>query len=146
MSTEIDGIFNGNSRKTDGFPQTAADLLILDFVGSRSINISRVQAKRRRFPEIHLEQIVGHDEIWALCVRKPRPGWRFFGRFLERDALVLLKPHHKATAGNDYKGIANDVIESWKLLFGDQPPLRKANLAEYLTGPYFDVDTATAFR
>ena len=83
---------------------------------------------------------MGHDEVWALCPRKPPPGWRILGRFYERDVFVALRAWDKHRLFSNYALAATEVIEDWRTLFGEQPAHRGTNLTDYLSGVVNDVD------
>lgn len=54
-----------------------------------------VTVSRRSAPGVDLEQLEDQDEVWSLCFRRPRPGWRLLGRFLERDVFVGLRLYER---------------------------------------------------
>ena len=62
-----------------GFPHIEADKVIGRYIAGHLSFVTRKSAK-----DADLEQMEGLDDVWALCLRKPRPGYRLLGRFLNR--------------------------------------------------------------
>jgi hypothetical protein len=87
-----------------------------------------------------LERLEGHPEVWALCPRKPKPGWRLLGRFLEKDRLVLFRAWDKHRLAGNYDAAMKQVIEDWEKQFGAAPPHTGLELSDYLSGVIKDVD------
>jgi hypothetical protein len=118
------------------FPDVAAETRIGIFSAGYLVTVSRKLTKKK--PDV--EQVVGYDEVWALCPRKPAPGWRLLGRFYEKDTFIALRAWEKSKLFGNYPKAAQEVIDDWNDLFGAQPPRRGHDLADYLSGVFRDVD------
>lgn len=118
------------------FPQHSTEVLIGRFVAGQLVTVSRKFTKNK--PDV--EQIVGYDEVWALCPRTPRPGWRILGRFIDQGHFVALRAWDKRHLFGNYGKAASEVIEDWRGLFGDHPPFTAATADEYLGGVVRDAD------
>lgn len=120
-----------------GFPHLCADLIIGRFTAGHYLLISRSSAS-----DCDLEQLEEIDEVWALCFRKPRPGWRLLGRFLEQDTFIGLRlcDRKRLAHRKNYGQKASVVIDDWNERFGSLGPLRSDDLSAYLSGYYRDVD------
>jgi hypothetical protein len=138
ITQEIRDIFDG-TRPSDGFP-LASDLIVGGFISGFVVNVSRERRPRERHEKIDLEQIVGEDEIWALCARRPPPGWRFFGRFLDQNTLVLLVPFNKSDEGENYGAACALVQDLWSKIYGARDPHRGTAIGDYISEPYYDTD------
>jgi hypothetical protein len=110
----------------------ATNELMNKFVEGRLITVSR-----DRDPPADLKKMIGVDEIWTLAVRKPGNGRRFIGRFMERDAFVILHHVHRDDLNEEHFQTA---IEEWRRVFPGYSPLRAENLTSYLSGGYRDLD------
>ena len=88
-----------------------------------------------------LERLVGMDEAWVMCFRRPRPGWRLFGRFIGQGRLVVLRAHdrHELKGQSVYEAKAAQMIRDWSALFDGENPLSGANVEEYVGGVVNDV-------
>lgn len=135
VTPEIDALLDGHVLQGI-FPDVAAEKLIGIYCAGQFLTVSRKLTKRK--PD--LEQIVGHNEVWALCARTPRPGWRILGRWFERGTFVALRAWDKNRLARSYDEAADQVIEDWKELLGDQAPHFAGNVEGYVGGVYRDVD------
>lgn len=132
-----------------GFPDTTAEYVVGNFLSGMRVLVSRhwkslPKAFKKRFFPLDLERLEdtdGVDEVWALCFRKPRPGWRLLGRFLERDVFVALAAYdrHDLAPESNYAARARDTMAEWTNR-GLPEPLRGTNVDDYLGGIYLDVD------
>jgi hypothetical protein len=120
-----------------GFPAAAADAVMGRFMAGHFVTVSRKSAEG-----VDLEQLEDVHEVWALCFRIPRPGWRLLGRFADRDTFIGLHPYDRIVLDGrpTYTGYARSIIEEWRVIFGDAQPLTGPNTSAYLTGVYRDVD------
>ena len=100
------------------------------------MTVSRRVTKRK--PDI--ERIEGFDEVWALCARQPKPGWRILGRFYEKDVFVAVRPWEKNKLLARYQEAAREVIEDWQRLFGPKAAHGGNAISDYLSGVVRDVD------
>ena len=92
--------------------------------------------------EPDLERLEGLDEVWALCFRRPRPGWRVFGRFLQRDLFIGLLAYDRVVlnGGPTYSTRAAAVAPQWQKVFGAIQPFRGNRIEDYLSGTVRDAD------
>ena len=119
--------------------------LIGPFVRGEVLTISWTRreqrsSSRRNRHHPQLEKLEGYDEIWVLCQREPRPGWRLSGRFLSKDVLVLLDFRHKDEIGNNYASVSASVIHQWQRLFGCRLPHTGTDISGYVGGTFSDYD------
>ena len=112
-------------------------LVVGRFVAGHLLCVTRKSAK-----DADLEQLEEVDDVWALCFRKPRPGYRLLGRFLERDMFVGFRLYDRRTLDGKkvYSTRAVEIIDSWKRDFGSLNPMSSKNLSAYLSGVVRDVD------
>jgi hypothetical protein len=113
------------------------------FIGGHVLTVSRKCAKRRN--NVDLEQLEELPETWGLCYRRPRPGWRLFGRFLERDVFVGLRLDDRHDIGSNFAKVAHDIKDDWANTFGKVSPLLGARVEDYISGAYYDVDQGKLF-
>lgn len=131
----MDAVLDGRPRKAH-FPAAEADAVMGRFIAGHFITVGR-----RRETDAHFKLLEGVDEVWALCFRKPRPGWRVLGRFLEPDVFVGLREADRhELVGRRYAELASEVVQQWQLRFGPLEPFRSDDLTAYLTGLVRDVD------
>lgn len=105
----------------------------------------RVALTHKKDAAPELERLDGMiDDVWALCFRKPRPGWRLLGRFIERDTFIALRAYDRHHIGrlSQYIAAAYGVIEDWERLFGSIDPVRGTEIGHYLSGVWRDVNQA----
>jgi len=102
----------------------------------RRPSVSRKITKKR--PDI--ERLYEQDEVWALCVRTPPPGWRLLGRFYRKDVFIALRAWDKRRLAGHYAEASSEVISEWKNRFGDESPLRSEELADYIGFVMRDLD------
>ena len=118
------------------FPQTSSEKLIGIFAAGQLLTLSRRLTKAK--PDV--EQIVGYEEVWALCPRTPKPGWRILGRFVDPGHFVALRAWDKNALFRNYAKATSEVIGDWKELFGDRAPYSNADAGAYVGGVFRDVD------
>ena len=135
---DIEETLNGRGPAI-GFPHLMADRVVSVFIAGYLITVSRKSAKN-----VDLEKLENLDEVWALCFRQPRPGWRLLGRLLEQDVFVGLQLYerHYLRDRQNYSRLAAQIPQIWSVEFGTIGPLRATDLSAYLTGVYRDVDQA----
>jgi hypothetical protein len=136
VAPKIAALLNGDGAIDAMFPSVEAERVLSTFVAGYLVTLSRKGAKS------DLEQLIGLDEVWALCFRKPRPGWRLFGRFVAQDVLVLTKAYdrHELGGKTNYHRLAEAVIAEWESCFSGIPPYRASEVTGYLTGGVRNVD------
>jgi len=135
VTPEIDALLDG--RVLYGvFPDTSAESLIGKFVAGWHVTVSRQVTKKK--PDI--EQVVGATEVWALCLRRPPPGWRILGRWHKQGVFVALRAWEKGRLFRNYSQAAQEVINDWQHLLGAEPVHIGASLKDYVGGVFRDVD------
>jgi len=79
-------------------------------------------------------------EVWTFAVRKPRPGYRFFGRFYERDHLILTGGTDRESLGSyaDYQQGIVQAQTDWGQLF-QISPITGMRIEDYVSGLTLDV-------
>jgi hypothetical protein len=134
LKPEIDRNLDGDDSR---FPHIEADKLVGRYVAGYLLVVTRKSARNA-----DLEQLEGLDEVWALCFRRPPPGFRLLGRFLGRDMFIgfRLYDRHELDGRKIYRQLARKVIDEWERAFGSIEPLRSRNLNAYLSGHFRDVD------
>jgi hypothetical protein len=135
VTPEIDALLDGHGLYA-AFPSLAAEKLIGRFCAGYLVTVSRRVTKL--MPDV--ERIEGFDEVWALCARTPKPGWRILGRFYEKDVFVALRPWEKSKLFAKYAEAAREVIEDWQRLFGPKAAHGGITISDYLSGVVRDVD------
>lgn len=135
VTPQIDALLDGHV-EFGVFPDWEMEKLIGKFSARYLVTVSRQIMDKK--PDV--EQIVGCDEVWALCPRKPIPGWRILGRWYEKDVFVALRPWPKGKLFRNYPVAAQEVIDDWVDLFGQQQPHRGNEVEDYLSQVYHDVD------
>jgi hypothetical protein len=124
------------------FPSAEADRLIAIFSANWYISVSKrkVDDRRNKRSKPNLEQLEGFDEVWALCPRKPKPGWRLLGRFYDKNVLILTRAWRKPDIFNRYKEAADEITQDWSELFPTQDPHRGHGWEDYIGEAYHDLD------
>lgn len=135
VTPEIDALLDGHPQ-VGLFPEAAAEVLIGKFTAGYLVTVSRRKNSKR--PDV--EQLEGFDEIWALCPRKPPPGWRLLGRFESKGVFVALRAWDKTHLAGKYGIAASQVVEDWEELFKSEEPHSADSVEGYLGGVFIDVD------
>jgi len=85
----------------------------------------------------------GHDEVWEIRSRDPRPSIRVFGRFADRDVFVALDWGHRSQLGgpgsNAFKLRIRRCKAEWRKLFPSYDPLTGSSVNEYISENAFPV-------
>lgn len=126
-----------------GFPVAASDALLGAFIAGHVLTVTqRGLSTPKKGRQVDLEKLENVDEVWALCLRKPPPGWRILGRFLEQNLFVGLKiyPRHELGTIAKYTQAASEIEKEWASYFGAIPPLRSSKMGDYLGEIFRDVD------
>lgn len=135
VTPEVDALLDG--RQHFGvFPAPAAEILIGRYAAGQMVTVSRKLTDAK--PD--LERLVGAHEVWALCPRRPPPGWRILGRWFAKDQLVAFRAWDKNYLFRNYPRAAQEVIEDWEELFGAMAPHGGNTVEDYLSGLFKDVD------
>jgi hypothetical protein len=114
------------------FPAIAAEILIGIYSAGQMLTVTRRMPRKKEKPD--LEQIVGEDEVWALCIRRPPPGWRLLGRWYDKNIFIALSVWDKHRLAGHYPEAAQVVIDAWGREFGSQQVHRGNNLVDYIDG------------
>jgi hypothetical protein len=135
VTPEIDALLDGHVL-FGVFPDVSAEHLIGKFVAGQLLTVSRRITKAK--PDI--EQIVGANEVWALCPRRPPPGWRILGRWHKQCVFVALRAWEKGRLFRNYSQAAQEVIDDWQHLIGREPVHTGTSVEVYVGGVFRDVD------
>jgi hypothetical protein len=135
VSTEVTDLLDGRTA-FGNFPAIEAERLIGIFCAGQLITISQKINERR--PD--LEKLEGFEEVWCFCLRRPKPGWRLFGRFLQKDHLILLRGWDKHKLFHQYEKASQEVIDDWNDLCGTKVAHSGEWYSGYLSGVIRDVD------
>lgn len=114
------------------FPSVPAEILVGIYAAGHRLTVTRRMPGKKDRPD--LEQIIDADEVWALCVRKPAPGWRLLGRWYDKNVFVALRAWDKHKLAGHYEEACDEVIADWTEEFGVQTPHRGNNLNDYVGG------------
>jgi hypothetical protein len=141
VKPDIDPLLQGADVKS-GFPHYQADHVVGKYVAGQLVTVSLIGNSKA---EPDMERLEDLDEVWALCFRLPRPGWRLIGRFLQRDLFISLRAYDRHFLGKreKYHKHAAEIIDDWKTILGDLEPLRGTSVNDYLSGVWRDVDQKT---
>lgn len=77
---------------------------------------------------------MGHDEVWSICVRRPPPGWRLFGRWYDKNVFVAFRAWDRHDLAGHFDDAAREVIEDWQQEFGNQQQPHAGNSVEDYVG------------
>lgn len=120
------------------FSRQAAERKIGEFLLGWQISISRRNRRWKWNDAPDLVRLEGHDEIWELCFRDPRPGYRLFGRFIETGVFIGLELHDRETV--NHENVSASIISRWNEVFPGLDPIRSDDLGEYVGGVWRDID------
>jgi hypothetical protein len=135
-----DGYLTLNGRKpVSAFPKAQAAIDVEQYLIKRLMVASLTKLAPNREIYLHLERLEDLDEVWAFCIRVPRPGWRVLGRFFRYDTFIGLRAYDRhQLAGDGYKLAAATICEDWNRILGEAP-LRANSVQEYISDPIYDV-------
>jgi hypothetical protein len=137
LSADVVQLLSGEASIKAMFPNVEAERVLSTFCKGHLISVSSM-GKRS-----DLEQLIGLYQAWALCFRKPKPGWRVFGRFIEPNVFVGLRAYDRIDLGSAkgrYGEMAQAMIDEWDRILPDVPPLRAAAISGYVNGVMRNVD------
>ncbi len=135
VSTEVADLLDGRTQ-FGSFPALEAERMIGIFCAGQYFTLSRKKNEVR--PD--LEMLEGFNEVWSLCLRKPVPGWRLLGRFIQKDHLILLRGWDKRELFKQYPTAAQQIIDDWKNLFETEVAHSGEWYSGYLSGVIRDAD------
>jgi len=132
LTPQIADFLDGQVEGSD-FPRWPADAVVSRYIGGYIICVS-LQGKSASY--IDLERLQGVDEVWTLCFRSPKPGWRLLGRFAARDQFIGLRLYNRFEINTrpKYEAAAAQVIADWHGVLGSDEPIRKSTIDDYLSG------------
>lgn len=133
VTPEIDALLDGHVF-LGAFPAPAAETLIGIYSAGQLVTVTRRKPRKKERPD--LEQIVGHDEVWGLCVRNPPPGWRILGRWYQKNVFIGLRAWDKHRLAGHYEEAAEQIIANWGAEFGAQPAHRGNSIEDYMGGVF----------
>jgi hypothetical protein len=133
ITPEIESLIEGQT-KFGVFPSVSTDTLVAQYCAGWIMRGSRKIERRKRRHKPEVEQIVGYDEVWALCPREPKPGWRILGRFAEKNVFVALRAWDKHDLVTRHAEAAQQVIDDWSRILRGQQPHRGEVWDDYLSG------------
>lgn len=83
------------------------------------------------------------DEVWEIRSRDPKPGIRVFGRFVDRDRLVVFNWGFRYCLGgpdsNEFRREIRKCITEWRKVFLTFPPHVGSRVDEYVSDPTLSV-------
>ncbi|WP_174263624.1 hypothetical protein [Hyphomicrobium sp. CS1BSMeth3] len=131
---------DGNTRHNPPFPSGYAIATTEAYMRGHLVFVS-LTAETMTECVVDLERLENVDEVWVLCFRKPKPGWRVFGRFTEKNCFVGFTARHRGELGSikKYTKVAETVPQLWNNTFGNERPHTGETVAEYLDGVVRDV-------
>jgi hypothetical protein len=135
VTPEVNDLLDGKTQ-FGAFPHVSAEVLIGKFIAGYLVTVSRNLTDAT--PDV--EQIVGANEVWALCPRQPRPGWRILGRWQSQGVFVALRAWPKDRLAGNYSVAAQQVVEDWERLLSKEPVHTGASVEDYVGGVFRDVD------
>ena len=142
MTEEIAGILDGTAQ-LPRFPEVTADVLTTRYIAGHYMTVSEQKKVWKKGEGPLLERLVEVDEVWAICFRKPPPGWRLLGRFLDKDVFVGLRFIDKPDLAGRYKEVSAEVVGVWDEHF-DFEPIRSASLDDYIGHTWVNKDEEDA--
>jgi hypothetical protein len=133
---EVGSVLDGGI-VSSAFPSGFADARIAQFIAGYLVYVS---LRGTSAEVVDLERLRNEDEVWMFCFRRPKPGWRLFGRFGERDRFCGLRLYDRHELPNSAAfAAALETILDYEALFGAQV-LRARRVDDYLSGVWRDVD------
>jgi hypothetical protein len=136
LSADVVQLLSGDEAIAAMFPSVEAERLLSTFCKGHLVTMSET----RKVSDV--EKLMDLDEAWAFCFRRPRPGWRVFGRFIEPSVFVGLRAYDRDELGpsRQYHAFAQAMVDEWDRILPDVPPLRAAAMSGYVNGVMRNVD------
>jgi hypothetical protein len=136
VAPDVAALLHKDSADPVMFNWVEANRILAGFVLGWMVSVS-FRSKRTEF-----ERLENVDEVWACCVRKPRPGWRLFGRFVAQDCLVLMmaRDRHDLGPNAKYQAVAETVIAEWNKILPNVSPYSASKLSGYISGVVRNAD------
>lgn len=110
------------------------------FVLNRLV-VASLQGKSNK--TIAFERMRDVDEVWVMCVRKPKhEQWRFFGRFVAPGLFVMLMQKSRIECGTkeQYAACIEEFQAKWLEVFGGDACMREDSLEAYFGAMVVDYD------
>lgn len=123
-----------------GFPYAEAKERIKRYLAGHLVLVS-LDVHSRGKPDFH--KLRNIDEVWEFCFRCPPPGWRLFGRFLQKDIFIALAAHDAHDLHGRHNGHAegaNEAVTLWQNIFPQDNPVRGMKVDNYFSGMFRDVN------
>jgi hypothetical protein len=135
--TALRDLVAGKITPESGFPCLEFDLFVGRYCKGYIVSATRDQKKKSDF-----KWLQGHDQVWVVALRNPRPGWRIFGRFAGKNRFVALGVFIRGDLGNldNYSIEASKIPLEWDALFPNVPAHEGAAFQDYLGEPVRDDD------
>jgi hypothetical protein len=134
VTPQIDALLDGHTMY-GAFPTHDAEVLVGRFAAGYLL-VSRKKTKLQ--PQV--ERLENQDEVWALCIRRPKPGWRILGRFYEANVFVAFRAWDKHQLAGHYNQASQEILDDWRDFFGSREPHRGNSVGDYLCQVFKDVD------
>lgn len=136
VASNVADLLHKNGADPVMFGWVEANRILSEFVLGRAVSVS-FHSKAAE-----LEKLEGVEEVWVCCIRKPKPGWRLFGRFIAQDCLVLMLAHdrHDLAPRTKYEAVAANVIAEWNRILPHVSPYTASKLSGYISGVVRNAD------
>ncbi len=142
---EIANVIRGEDAPAH-FTAEEARFVTAQFVRGNLIRVALpyIDGRYKKGFEPTLEKLNEVDGVWALCFRKPAPGWRLIGRFGEMGTFVGLELADRRDLGRkgamSYPTAITRAIERWQCLFAGIPPHVGTTIEDYAGGLCYDAN------
>jgi len=137
VTSDIRDVLDG-STPTAGFPDAEAMTVNDRYMVGHLISVSRARGRGAV-----LKKIDNADAVWSFAYRKPRPGWRLIGRFMERDVFIGLSLKSRSFLGHRESAFTEEAcaaVEAWNRLLPGLDPVRSDDVEELLSPLVWDLD------
>jgi hypothetical protein len=140
VARAIADLIDGSDPETR-FPSVEATVVTDRYMAGHLMIVSLTEARNPPKSRPDLERLEGLDEMWVMCFRRPRPGWRLLGRFLAERHFVAVRAYDRHDLGGkmSYEAKAKAMVADWDALFPGTPPFRADTVEDYVGGVWRDV-------
>jgi hypothetical protein len=138
VTPDVSSLLDGSGAA--GFPTAEAKVRIHDYLAGWLVLAALGTCPKDARPDFCRLRDV--DEVWEFCFRKPRPGWRIFGRFFQKDVFIGLVAFDAHDLHRDRQGHVNGAqkaIVEWDTVFPTDQAFWADSLGEYFGGVVRDV-------